>query len=116
MKTADLNPSKVADFIVDRIENIRVRGSIGCGLVSQHMAFTLMAATFFGDGFLTWPKAAIYEELLMMIAKDACFWASYNVTPFWKRGFWRYQRACKKLRCLTEEILHSRKCCKILDR
>ncbi|XP_058722138.1 cytochrome P450 81F1-like [Vicia villosa] len=116
MKTADLNPSKVADFIVDRIENIRVRGSISCGLVSQHMAFTLMATSFFGDGFLTWPKAAIYEELLMMIAKDACFWASYNVTPFWKQGFWRYRRACKKLRCLTEEILHSRKCCKILDR
>ncbi|XP_058722143.1 cytochrome P450 81F1-like [Vicia villosa] len=115
MKTADLNPLKVAEFIIDRIENIRVRGNISCGLVSQHMAFTLMAATFFGDGFLTWPKAAIYEELLMMIAKDACFWASYNVTPFWKRGFWRYRRACKKLRCLSEDILDCRKSCESLD-
>lgn len=115
MKTADLNPRKVADFIVDQIEKIRVRGSISCGLVSRHMAFTLMGATFFGDGFLAWPKAAIYEELLMMIAKEACFWASYNVTPFWNRGFWRYRRLCKKLRCLTEEILHCRKCFEILD-
>lgn len=115
MKTADLNTLKVADFIIDQIENIRVSGSISCGLVSQHMAFTLMGATFLGDSFLAWPKAAIYEELLMTIAKDTCFWASYNVTPFWKRGFWRYQHLCKKLRCLTQDILqHRRKSCKIL--
>ncbi|XP_057451331.1 geranylhydroquinone 3''-hydroxylase CYP76B74-like isoform X2 [Lotus japonicus] len=112
--TADLMPMKVADFIVDKIENTRVRGSIGCRLVSQHMAFTLMGATFFGDGFLAWPKAAMYEELLTMIGKDACFWASYNVTPFWKQGFWRYQRLCNKLRCLTQDMLqHCRKSCKI---
>ncbi|CAJ2638724.1 unnamed protein product [Trifolium pratense] len=115
MMTADLNPLKVADFIIDQIENFKVRGSIGCELVSQHMAFTLMGATFFGDGFLAWPKAAVYKELFMMIAKDACFWASYNVTPFWKQGFWRYQHLCTELRCLTQEILqHCRKSCKIL--
>lgn len=110
-----LNPLKVADFIIDQIENIKVKGSLGCGLVSQYMAFTLMGATLFGDGFLTSPKAAIYEELLMKIAKDACFWASYNVTPFWRRGFWRYQYLCTKLRCLTQDILqHCRTSCKIL--
>jgi hypothetical protein len=112
MTTADLNPLEVADFIIDQIENIKGRGSIGCELVSQHMAFTLMGATFFGDGFLAWPKAAVYEELLMMIANDACFWASYNVTPFWKQGFWRYQHLCTKLRCLTQDILqHCRQSC-----
>ena len=110
LKTADLIPMKVADFIMDKIENIRARGSIDCGLVSQHIAFTIMGATFFGDGFLACPKAAMYEELLMMIAKDACFWASYNVTPFWKQGFWRYQCLCTKLKCLTRDILqHCRK-------
>jgi len=115
MKTTDLNPLKVVDFIIKQIENIRVRGSISCGLVSQHMAFTLLGATFFGDSFLAWPKAAIYEELLITIAKENCFWASYNVTPFWKRGFWRYQHLCTKLRCLTQDILqHRRKSCKIL--
>jgi hypothetical protein len=112
MTTADLNPLKVADFIIDQIDNIKGRGSIGCELVSQHMAFTLMGATFFGDGFLAWPKAAVYEELLMMIANDACFWASYNVTPFWKQGFWRYQHLCTQLRCLTQDILQNcRKSC-----
>ncbi|WJX36598.1 hypothetical protein P8452_24457 [Trifolium repens] len=112
MTTADLNPLEVADFIIDQIENIKGRGSIGCELVSQHMAFTLMGATFFGDGFLAWPKASVYEELLMMIANDACFWASYNVTPFWKQGFWRYQHLCTKLRCLTQDILqHCRQSC-----
>lgn len=114
VKTADLIPTKVADFIMDKIENIRTKGSIDCRLVSQHMAFTIMGATFFGDGFLAWPKAAIYEELLMMISKDACFWASYNVTPFWRQGFWRYQCLCKKLKFLTHDILqHCRKCCKL---
>ncbi|KAK7259632.1 hypothetical protein RIF29_25244 [Crotalaria pallida] len=105
IKTADPIPMKVEDSIMDKIENIRTRGSIDRLLVSQHMAFAIMGTTFFGDGFLAWPKAAIYEELLMMIAKDACFWASYNVTPFWRRGFWRYQGLCTKLKCLTRDIL-----------
>ncbi|KAK7271523.1 hypothetical protein RJT34_27497 [Clitoria ternatea] len=105
LKTADLVPTKVADFITDKIENFRNKGSIDCRLVSQLMAFTIMGAAFFGEGFLAWPKAAIYEELLMKIAKDACFWASYNVPPFWRRGFWKYQCLCTKLKCLTQDIL-----------
>ncbi|RVW96979.1 hypothetical protein CK203_032279 [Vitis vinifera] len=67
------------------------------------MAFSIMGATLFGDAFLAWSKASVYEELLMMIAKDACFWASYGVTPFWKQGFWRYQRLCMKLKSLTQD-------------
>ncbi|KAK7322559.1 hypothetical protein VNO77_25945 [Canavalia gladiata] len=114
LKTADLIPIKVADFITDKIENIRTKGSIDSRLVSQHMAFAIMGATFFGDGFLAWPKAAIYEEMLMMIAKDACFWASYNINPFWRRGFWRYQCLCSKLKFLTQDILqHCGKGCEL---
>ncbi|KAK7273750.1 hypothetical protein RIF29_14813 [Crotalaria pallida] len=78
IRTADPIPMKVEHSIMDKIENIRTRGSIDGRLVSQHMAFAIMGTTFFGDGFLAWPEAAIYEELLMMIAKDACFWASSN--------------------------------------
>ncbi|KAI9115215.1 hypothetical protein K1719_013534 [Acacia pycnantha] len=112
LENADLIPSTVVDFIMHKIENIG--GDIDCRLVSQNMAFSIMGAMFFGDDFLEWPKAAIYEELLMKIAKDACFWASYNVTPFWKRGFWRYQCLCTKLKCLTQDILeHCRKNCKL---
>lgn len=114
LKNADLIPATVVDFIMDKIDNIRAGGSIDCRLVSQHMAFSLMGATFFGRDFLAWPKAAIYEELLMKIAKDAGFWASYNVSPFWRRGFWRYQCLCTKLKCLTQDILqHCRKNCKL---
>ncbi|KAG5033420.1 hypothetical protein JHK85_017402 [Glycine max] len=114
LKSDDVIPMKVADFITDKIENIRTKRGINSRLVSQHMAFTIMGATFFGDGFLASPKAAIYEELFMMIAKDACFWASYNVTPFWRHEFWRYQCLCTKLKCLTQDILqHFRKGCKL---
>ncbi|KAF1894231.1 hypothetical protein Lal_00004155 [Lupinus albus] len=107
IKTADPILTNVSDFIMDKIENMRAKGSIDCKLVSRDMAFAIMGATFFGDGFLAWPKAAMYEELLMMIAKDACFWASYNVTPFWRQGFWRYQGLCAKLKCLTQDILQN---------
>ncbi|OIW13309.1 hypothetical protein TanjilG_02829 [Lupinus angustifolius] len=107
IKTSDPILMKVSDFIMNKIENMRARGSIDCRLVSQHMAFTIMGATFFGHGFLAWPKAATYEQLLMTIAKDACFWASYNVTPFWRQGFWRYQGLCAKLKCLTQDILQN---------
>lgn len=114
LKNADLIPSTVLDFILDKIENLRAEGNIDSRLISQHMAFSIMGTTFFGDGFLAWPKAALYEELLMKIAKDACFWASYNVTPFWRRGFWRYQCLCTKLKSLTQDILqHCRKSCKL---
>ncbi|KAK7401399.1 hypothetical protein VNO78_12838 [Psophocarpus tetragonolobus] len=109
-KNDDLIPMKVADFITDKIENIRTKGSIDTRLLSQHMAFTIMGATFFGNGFLASPKAAMYEELFMMIAKDACYWASYNLTPIWRRDFWSYQSLCTKLKCLTQDILqHCRK-------
>ncbi|XP_014498561.1 cytochrome P450 3A31-like isoform X1 [Vigna radiata var. radiata] len=114
LKNGDMIPVKVADFITDKIENIKKKGGIDSRLVSQHIAFTIMGVTFFGDGFLASPKAAMYEELFMTIAKDACFWASYNVTPFWRRGFWKYQCLCTKLKCLTQDILqHCRKGCKL---
>jgi len=116
LKNGDMIPVKVADFITDKIENIKRKGGIDSRLVSQHIAFTIMGVTFFGDGFLTSPKTAMYEELFMKITKDACFWASYKVTPFWRRGFWRYQCLCTKLKCLTQDILqHCRKSCKLSD-
>ena len=105
IERATVIPTKVVDCIMDRIHKMMDEGSIDCRMVSQHMAFTLLGATLFGDAFLVWSKATIYEELLMMIAKDACFWASYTVTPVWKQGFWRYQRLCTKLKCLTQDIV-----------
>ncbi|KAF5952419.1 hypothetical protein HYC85_010363 [Camellia sinensis] len=81
------------------------KGSLDCKMVSQHLACTVLGATLFGDAFLGWSEATIYEELLMMIAKDACFWASYSVTPIWNQGFWRYQYLCTKLKSLTQDII-----------
>lgn len=97
--------ARVVDSVMERILNISNEGSIDCKTASQHLAFSMMGATIFGEAFLAWSKATAYEELLMMIAKDACFWASYTVTPFWKQGFWRYQNLCIKLKCLTQDIL-----------
>ncbi|XP_011655532.1 tabersonine 16-hydroxylase 1 isoform X1 [Cucumis sativus] len=102
-------PAKAVDCSVGRIQDLMVEESIDCSKVSQHLAFTLLGCTLFGDAFLGWSKATIYEELLMMIAKDANVWASYRVTPFWKRGFWRYQRLCMKLKCLTQDIVQQYK-------
>ena len=105
IERASVIPTKVVDCIMGKIHKLMDKGSIDCKMVSQHMAFTLLGATLFGDAFLVWSKATVYEELLMMIAKDACFWASYAVTPVWKQGFWRYQRLCTKLKCLTQDIV-----------
>ncbi|XWS08236.1 hypothetical protein CRYUN_Cryun41cG0062500 [Craigia yunnanensis] len=102
---ANVIPTKAVDCIMAKLHQIMGKGSIDCKMVSQHMAFTFLGATIFGDTFLAWSKATIYEELLMMVAKDACFWASYSVTPFWERGFWRYQRLCTKLKCLTQDLV-----------
>ncbi|XP_059460977.1 cytokinin hydroxylase-like [Corylus avellana] len=114
IERATVIPTKVVDCIMERIHTFMTKGSIDCKIVSQQMAFTLLGATLFGDTFLAWSKATIYEELLMMIAKDACFWASYGVTPFWKRGFWRYQRLCTKLKFLTQDIVQQcRKNCRL---
>ncbi|XP_044461625.1 cytochrome P450 72A397-like [Mangifera indica] len=107
-------PTRVVDSVMDRIHGILGKASSDCKMVSQHMAFTMLGATIFGDAFLAWPKATVYEELLMTIAKDACFWASYSVTPFWKRGFWRYQHLCSRLKCLTQDIVQQcQKNCKL---
>jgi len=102
---ANVIPKNVVDCIMERVDAIMSKGSVDCKSVSQHMAFTILGTALFGDTFLAWSKATFYEELLMMIAKDASFWASYRVTPFWKRGFWRYQSLCTKLKCLTLDIV-----------
>lgn len=98
-------PSKAVDCCMGRVQDLMIEESVDCNKVSQHLAFTLLGCTLFGDAFSGWSKATIYEELLMMIAKDASFWASYRVTPIWKQGFWRYQRLCMKLKCLTQDIV-----------
>ncbi|XWS65437.1 hypothetical protein CRYUN_Cryun05aG0112700 [Craigia yunnanensis] len=102
---ANVIPTKAIDCIMAKLHHITGKGSIDCKMVSQHIAFTLLGATVFGDTFLAWSKATIYEEILMMIAKDAYFWASYSVTPFWERGFWSYQQLCTKLKCLTQDLV-----------
>ncbi|KAG6618183.1 cytochrome P450 72A397-like [Carya illinoinensis] len=98
-------PTKVVDCIMERLNKFMAEGSLDCNMVSQHMAFTLLGSTLFGDAFLTWSKATVYEELLTTIAKDACFWASYSIRPYWKRGFWSYQHLCTQSRLLTQDIV-----------
>ncbi|MBA0701248.1 hypothetical protein Goari_022481, partial [Gossypium aridum] len=102
---ANLIPTKAVDHIMAELHQNMTKGSINCKMTSQHMAFTLLGATIFGDTFLAWLKSTIYEELLMMVAKDACFWASYSVIPFWKQGFWRYRRLCTELKWLTQDLV-----------
>ncbi|KAK9912541.1 hypothetical protein M0R45_036403 [Rubus argutus] len=37
------------------------------------------------------------------------------VTPFWNRGFWKYQSLCTKLKCLTQDLVQQcRRTCKVL--
>lgn len=104
LERANVIPVK---FLVamERIDKFMTKGSVTCKRVSQHLAFTVLGTTLFGDAFLTWPRANVYEKLLIGIANEACFWASYNITPFWKRGFRRYQRMCTELKCLTQDII-----------
>lgn len=107
-------PTKAVDCVLERIHNLMGKDSVDTRVVSQHLAFTILGATLFGDAFLAWSNVAVYEELLMMIAKDACLWASYYVTPFWNRGFWKYQSLCTELKCLTQDLVQQcRKTCKL---
>ncbi|KAK4424794.1 cytochrome [Sesamum alatum] len=105
LERARLLPGEILDCIIERAQSTMGKGGIDCEMLSQHLAFTILGATIFGDVFLTWPKAILYEELLMKIAKDACFWASYGVAPFWKQEFWKYQDSCTKLKSLTQELI-----------
>ncbi|XP_043722707.1 protein LUTEIN DEFICIENT 5, chloroplastic-like isoform X2 [Telopea speciosissima] len=116
IERANAIPSKVVDYVMERIHSLMSKGVHDCRSVSQHMAFSILGATLLGDGFLSWSNATVYEELLMMIAKDASLWASYKVTPLWKRGFWRYQVLCKRLKCLTQDFIRQcRQNCKLFS-
>ena len=81
------------------------KDSLDCRYFSKHMAFNIIGATLFGEVFFDWSDAAAYEELLMIVAKDGCFWASYAVPPFWKSGYRKYRNLCAKLKILTEGII-----------
>lgn len=98
-------PEQILVRVIENAQSSRPNGAVDSEAISLHLAYTILGATIFGDVFLAWPKATVYKELLMKIAKDACFWASYGVSPFWKRGFWRYQDSCAKLKCLTQELI-----------
>eukprot|EP01018_Ginkgo_biloba_P010958 Gb_30571 [translate_table: standard] len=95
--------------VVDCVKHWADDGASGwefdCKSASQHMAFSVLGATLFGDGFLVWPAAREFEEQLMMIAKEACFWATYNVLPLWNKGFQRYKAMCARLQALTEQMI-----------
>lgn len=99
-------PSKVVECVIDRVDTIMAAGLLDCIQISRQLAFFVLGSTFFGDAFLDWPNASIYEELLTTIAKDGCFWASYSVPPFWSRGYWNYQYMCNRLRYLTQDMIN----------
>ncbi|XP_034582396.1 uncharacterized protein [Setaria viridis] len=96
---------KVIDAVMDRIDSIMSKDFLDCRSFSQHMSFNIIGGTLFGDAFFNWSDAVTYEELLMMVAKDGCFWASYAVCPFWKPSYRRYRTLCAKLKTLTEGII-----------
>lgn len=96
---------KVVQCVMGRVDTIMAKGILDCVSVSRQLAFYILGSTLFGDAFLDWPNASIYEELLMTIAKDGCFWASYTVPPFWSRGYWNYQKLCKRLKQLTKDVI-----------
>lgn len=102
---ANLISWKVVECVMCRVDTIMAKGILDCRSVSQHMAFYTLGVALFGDAFLDWSEAATYEELLMMIAKDGCFWASYRIPPFWRRGYWNYRSLSMRLRCLTQDII-----------
>ncbi|XP_008810178.2 probable cytochrome P450 313a2 [Phoenix dactylifera] len=96
---------KVVECVMGRVDTIMAKGILDCRSVSQHMAFYTLGVGLFGDAFLDWSEAATYEELLLMIAKNGCFWASYRIPPFWRRGYWKYRSLCMRLQCLTQDII-----------
>ena len=82
---------------------------LDCKSASQHMAFSVFGASLFGDGFLVWPTAREFEEQLIMIAKEACFWETYSVLPLWNKGFQRYKSICARLQGLTKQLIQESK-------
>lgn len=88
-----------------KIDAFMAEGPVDCEEISQCVAFSIIGSTLFGHSFLTWSNADTYQEVLMRVAEDAGFWASYNIPPIWKRGFWRYWRLCTRLKSLTRDVL-----------
>ncbi|KAI3949124.1 hypothetical protein MKW98_026504 [Papaver atlanticum] len=109
LQRANAIPSKVVDYIVQNVGSTMANRVSDCRSISQHMAFSILGSTLFGDVFLGWSNATLYEEMLMKISKEASFWASYTIPPFWKRGFWRFKCLCTELRCLTLHIIQQRR-------
>lgn len=72
---------------------------------SQHLAFSVLGATLFGDSFFSWSAVDEFEKLLLRIANEACFWSTFSIMPFWNKRFRTYRNNCYKLQRLTEDII-----------
>ncbi|XP_078171007.1 uncharacterized protein LOC144565201 isoform X1 [Carex rostrata] len=106
------NRESLADYLNNKfistnvIKNLVERtNSLDCTTFARCMAFKAIGTTLFGDIFLNWKNKAQYEELLMTVAKDGFFWASYVIVPFWRRDYWRYRSVCERMKGLTFEIM-----------
>ncbi|CAD6216893.1 unnamed protein product [Miscanthus lutarioriparius] len=102
---ADQSSFKIIDAVLNRVNTIMSKDFMDTRSFSQHMAFNIIGATLLGDAFFDWSDAAAYEELLMLVAKDGCFWASYAIPPFWRPSYRRYRTLCAKLKILTESVI-----------
>uniref|UniRef100_A0ACD5UJ16 Uncharacterized protein n=2 Tax=Avena sativa TaxID=4498 RepID=A0ACD5UJ16_AVESA len=102
---ASASSFKIIEAVLGRVNYTMDKDPLDCRFFSQHMAFNIIGAALFGEVFFDWSDAAAYEELLMIVAKDGCFWASYGVPPFWKPAYRKYRGLCAKLKILTEGII-----------
>lgn len=98
-------PGKVVEFVLKRFDPITAKVVPDSRQVSQHMASYIIGVSMFGDAFMNWSKASLYEELLVTVAKEACFWASHRIPPFWSRRYWRYYFICMRLKELNKDII-----------
>ncbi|XP_020590109.1 cytochrome P450 734A5-like isoform X2 [Phalaenopsis equestris] len=98
-------PGKVVECISERFDSIITKDVCDSRRVSQHIAYYILGSSMFGDAFMNWSNAPLYEELLVTVAKEACYWASYRIPPFWSRRYWKYYFTCKRLKELNENII-----------
>ncbi|KAH0468769.1 hypothetical protein IEQ34_002001 [Dendrobium chrysotoxum] len=98
-------PGKVVEHVLERFVSIVAKDVPDRRQVSEHMASYILGASMFGDAFLNWTNASLYEELLVTVAKEACFWDSYRIPPFWSRRYRRYHFLCTRLKELNKDII-----------
>lgn len=99
---------KVAEKAITQLAELgKNNGSweVDCMTFSRLMAFAALGTSLYGDGYMTWPVAREFENVMMEVIQELPTWMPYSVPPLWNTKFNQFRKRCQRFRVLARQLV-----------